>query len=73
MSGALPFYSFFASIFNIHFFQQQDDKPAPKITFPKGAVIYFEGYSETVTRELIKEAVAKLGKFLAFSCHNFFY
>jgi len=36
-----------------------EDKPGPKISFPKGAVVFFEGYSDKVTRELIKEAVSK--------------
>ncbi|KAG4070857.1 hypothetical protein HA402_011083 [Bradysia odoriphaga] len=40
--------------------QKKDEKLAPKINLPKGAVIFFEGCSETMTREVIKEAVAKL-------------
>ncbi|XP_037031403.1 la protein homolog isoform X1 [Bradysia coprophila] len=39
--------------------QKKDEKLTPKINLPKGAVIFFEGCSEAMTRELIKEAVAK--------------
>jgi len=39
--------------------KKNEDKPGPKINFPKGAVVFFEGYSDKVTRELIKEAVSK--------------
>ncbi|KAJ6650053.1 La protein like [Pseudolycoriella hygida] len=43
-----------------------DDKPVPKISFPKGALIFFEGFSETVTRELIREAITKLDAEVAY-------
>lgn len=39
--------------------QKKDEKSSPKITLPTGAVIFIEGLSETMTREVIKEAVAK--------------
>jgi len=43
-----------------------DEKPAPKITLPKGAVIFFEGCSDKITRELIKEAVSNLDAEVAY-------
>ncbi|XP_037031404.1 la protein homolog isoform X2 [Bradysia coprophila] len=46
--------------------QKKDEKLTPKINLPKGAVIFFEGCSEAMTRELIKEAVAKFDAEIAY-------
>ncbi|KAL9928400.1 la autoantigen-like [Glossina fuscipes fuscipes] len=40
---------------------EKEEKGGEKIVLPKGAIVYFEGASEDVTREDIREAVEKLG------------